>query len=825
MAIKPPHPLYNIDLQKQVTEFEDVLELDPEDDEPEISDPGNDVHDIVGMRSEDLHHKPILPNDEISLPKSGGRPKGVKNHSKSIKIKVQSPGSASAGAGSILKRLRKSKIVGKGRSCSASSPVEVSNGKHSNSCSIPVDEVLTKVLDKMAYDKSIALQMVFKEGVKDCDVESSRVVKGSSHSLINGNDGSFIKDPIEPVVADMDTHSNCLENKDGDVELFNTFVDPCLVSNDASKLNMADVEHVGVESIRKANKDGNGRDKEGNGFVFGSNKVNIAILKRPTVGSTSVQFGPSLFHKSSNVWSSKKTGINSLNGDGSINIESFAEKMQKGVEERELQMSFVPQYVSKLSDGTRRIGITVEDIKKGAEDCSLQLYGYFVGTSMDYRVANINIRRMWTVYDVADITKTNSGIFYLRFKSKKRMKAILESGPWMVNNVPLVLNVWEPGLCLEKVEPSTIPIWLWMISQLFWNFVTLLLAIGLLEVKYQWNPPPLCTHCKTFGHSTIACKVRPKSEEEIAASVLKDAIKVNGSSYLNNNVNVDNDGFVVVGKKKKPVVTQSNTRQSYSQSRNVASSFQNRGFQNSNRNGSGNFRQRFGRQAPNQQNRNGGHKLQGVVMKNKGVGGSSSNGNSLSSFKKPAMNRANESLVKKPPLASVYNQDIRPKVLVKGSASGSNTDKIIEEDVPISNSFHVLTDDVMNEENDVDELMEAGIYPSKEIRANWSLKQMEYFYNNCHKFSLDPVCEDGEDDVDSETEGIVADMKPEFDVNPVDAPVNVSAENQDVSNDGEDDVDSETEGVVADMKPEFDVNPVDAPVNVSAENQDVSNGI
>nr|GFA29042.1 hypothetical protein CTI12_AA080440 [Tanacetum cinerariifolium] len=38
------------------------------------------------------------------------------------------------------------------------------------------------------------------------------------------------------------------------------------------------------------------------------------------------------------------------------------------------------------------------------------------------------------------------------------MKIVLESGPWMVNNVSLVRNIWEPGIWLEKVEPSTIPI-------------------------------------------------------------------------------------------------------------------------------------------------------------------------------------------------------------------------------------------------------------------------------------------------------------------------------------------------------------------------------
>lgn len=42
--------------------------------------------------------------------------------------------------------------------------------------------------------------------------------------------------------------------------------------------------------------------------------------------------------------------------------------------------------------------------------------------------------------------------------------------------------------------------------------------------------------------------------------------------------------------------------------------------------------------------------------------------------------------------------DFKPKVLVRGSGSGNNADKVLEEAVPISNSFQALTDDAMNEE-------------------------------------------------------------------------------------------------------------------------------
>ncbi|GJS45280.1 hypothetical protein Tco_0595401 [Tanacetum coccineum] len=331
--------------------------------------------------------------------------------SEDVKIKVQSPGSASAGAGAILKKLRNSKMVGKGRSRSDSSPSDVISGKRANSNPCPIDDVLVKVLDKIAYDRNVSDQMVFKEGVIDYGMGSSKISVNEGYCLINGNDGSFINKPSDPVVDDVNGDYKSIENK-GDC--VTDSVDPYLVSNGASKLNIADGEHVGVESTRKVSKDRGSGVKGDSGFVFGNVQSNKGILKKPTIGLTSVQFGPSMFYMSSSVWSSYNSGIKAMKSDGSLNIESFAEKMKKGVEDRELQMNFTPHCVSKKSDGSRRKAISEEDIKKGSEACALQLYGYFVGTLMDYRVVNSNLSRMWRVYGVAEITKT-------RMKVKRRL--------------------------------------------------------------------------------------------------------------------------------------------------------------------------------------------------------------------------------------------------------------------------------------------------------------------------------------------------------------------------------------------------------------------
>lgn len=84
-------------------------------------------------------------------------------------------------------------------------------------------------------------------------------------------------------------------------------------------------------------------------------------------------------------------------------------------------MSFAPQCVSKNSDGSRRVAISLEDIKKGSEACALQLYGYFVGTSMDYRVVNENLSRMWRVHGIYDITKNLVQVFTISSLKLKKV--------------------------------------------------------------------------------------------------------------------------------------------------------------------------------------------------------------------------------------------------------------------------------------------------------------------------------------------------------------------------------------------------------------------
>ena len=82
----------------------------------------------------------------------------------------------------------------------------------------------------------------------------------------------------------------------------------------------------------------------------------------------------------------------------------------------------------------------------------------------------------------------------------------------------------------------------------------------------------------------------------------------------------------------------------------------------------------------------------------------------------------------------------------------------------------------------MDVLFSAGIYPSKTVRLDWTLHQLDYFYKNCHKYKLDPIPDSDEDDVISECDGIASEMKPEYDVNAASSICNDAAPLSSVSN-------------------------------------------
>ncbi|GJV37732.1 zinc knuckle CX2CX4HX4C containing protein, partial [Tanacetum coccineum] len=53
----------------------------------------------------------------------------------------------------------------------------------------------------------------------------------------------------------------------------------------------------------------------------------------------------------------------------------------------------------------------------------------------------------------------NNGFFFFQFSTHEGMEKVLESGPWLVLLVPLILNIWSLNAKLIKEEICLAPVW------------------------------------------------------------------------------------------------------------------------------------------------------------------------------------------------------------------------------------------------------------------------------------------------------------------------------------------------------------------------------
>ncbi|KAD3640142.1 hypothetical protein E3N88_29365 [Mikania micrantha] len=234
------------------------------------------------------------------------------------------------------------------------------------------------------------------------------------------------------------------------------------------------------------------------------------------------------------------------------------------IEDSETRLLYEPPQVDK--NGERVVNLNAHFMRKCNKAYANHLYGYLVGTTLPFFQVKHNLTRMWHQYGLITITRNMAGYYFFKFSNEEGMQKVLQKGPWLVNDVPMMLRLWEPDACLEKPDPSMVPIWvsimdlplsLWNggnISQIvscigkplmldkptfdrcnkkegvvsYARVLVNALAQNRLpdKIKVQFPPkidaprkvcyftlsyglkPPLCTHCNVFGNSNDMCKAK-----------------------------------------------------------------------------------------------------------------------------------------------------------------------------------------------------------------------------------------------------------------------------------------------------------------------------
>ncbi|KAJ0692255.1 hypothetical protein HanPI659440_Chr15g0583801 [Helianthus annuus] len=83
---------------------------------------------------------------------------------------------------------------------------------------------------------------------------------------------------------------------------------------------------------------------------------------------------------------------------------SIADRIRRSKEAAKVRIEYFPPV--KTPEGKSRVLITKDDLLKSAKAYTWHLYGYFLGTSMDFNRVNFCLKRDWKQFDIAEITKS-----------------------------------------------------------------------------------------------------------------------------------------------------------------------------------------------------------------------------------------------------------------------------------------------------------------------------------------------------------------------------------------------------------------------------------
>ncbi|GKE60907.1 zinc knuckle CX2CX4HX4C containing protein [Tanacetum coccineum] len=122
----------------------------------------------------------------------------------------------------------------------------------------------------------------------------------------------------------------------------------------------------------------------------------------------------------------------------------------------ENKLSLIPVCVE---EGREVVIFDEELVMEGIRKWSLTLCGHFLGFKMSYYELRYNLIRMWGKFGLKEIV-TQNDVFLFKFRESEGMDFVLENGPWMVNNKPLIVQKWDPDVIIDKSDPKSLPCWI-----------------------------------------------------------------------------------------------------------------------------------------------------------------------------------------------------------------------------------------------------------------------------------------------------------------------------------------------------------------------------
>ncbi|XP_031373156.1 uncharacterized protein LOC116188132 [Punica granatum] len=97
-----------------------------------------------------------------------------------------------------------------------------------------------------------------------------------------------------------------------------------------------------------------------------------------------------------------------------------------------------------------------EVIERGKNQWQNCLIGWFVGSTPDFKQVTSTVNMLW---ENTVRVSTRGQLYIFKFSDGETLNWVLESGPWHVGHIPLILQRWCTELSVGKADFRKIPVW------------------------------------------------------------------------------------------------------------------------------------------------------------------------------------------------------------------------------------------------------------------------------------------------------------------------------------------------------------------------------
>ncbi|XP_022014946.1 uncharacterized protein LOC110914467 [Helianthus annuus] len=165
-------------------------------------------------------------------------------------------------------------------------------------------------------------------------------------------------------------------------------------------------------------------------------------------------------------------------------------------------------------------------------------------TKVAFPVVDFFAKNNWAKYGLSRMMMNAHGFFFFKFKTKEGMDQMLEDGPWMIRNVPIILKEWSASIKLEKEDLKAIPVWVKMhdvpLAAVTEDGLSLLASKIGVPIMLDSYTATMCA--ESWGRSSYArALIEVQAGVELRKSVTVAIPSMDGSGYSKVEVKIDYD--------------------------------------------------------------------------------------------------------------------------------------------------------------------------------------------------------------------------------------------------------------------------------------------